>query len=192
MGNKKSGSVKGLIFKNTKTWLLKEYGNKGLNDFVKSLPVEEQLFWIGPEISPVAWWPAQMFDHVYEIVNKLWGKKDPDVFKKGAAFVAFQDLSKIMKMFMKLGSPSTIAGRFPLVWRHYFDTGMVRIINKTTNSISIEIIGAAGYGLAGCTSAIGWTTMALEYSGAKNLKVEHPRCIFNDGHSTCLVQYAWD
>jgi hypothetical protein len=42
-----------------------------------------------------------------------------------------------------------------------------------------------------CTSSIYWTGSALEYSGAKNLRVDHPECIFKGG-SRCYFVYTWE
>jgi hypothetical protein len=186
-----SGSVKGLVFKNFKTWLLDEFGQHGFRKFLSYLSPSERELWDCQKLSVVAWYPAEVYINLYNAIIALWGEKDSAVFRKGAAFVAYQDLSSIMKALMRLGTPSFVASRFPIAWRHYFSAGLVHITASDECSLTMEILDADVYGVAGCEGVIGWTSMALEYSGAKKLVVEHNHCRFKR-KSSCIIQYQWD
>jgi len=100
------------------------------------------------------------------------------------------DLGTVMKIFMKVGSPSFVASRFPSVWKNYFNQGGVRILKSIHHELEIVVEGAEAYRRAGCEGTLGWTAMALEYAGAKDLVAHHHECLFQGG-GRCLFDYRW-
>lgn len=187
---KTKGSVKGLIFSGTREWILKQHGKRGLQDFLKELSPSERELWSSDKMPQVAWYPAELYLHLYEVCNRLWGEGRENTFIQGARYVAQKDFSSFIKLFLKIGSPSFVAGQLPSAWRHYFNTGLVNIIYKNANMLSFELVGAGVYGRAGCQGAIGWTTAVLEFAGAKNLIWDHPKCV-DDGQPSCVINYHW-
>lgn len=91
---------------------------------------------------------------------------------------------------MKLGSPGLTVKGFPGAYKQYFSSGGVRILSSTSNSAEIELTGAEAYGQGVCSATLGWTRMALEYAGAKDIKTEHVECLFHKG-KRCLIHYTW-
>ncbi len=188
--DKGRGSVKGLIFSGTREWIISQYGRTGLKDFLGELSPSEKELWSVGKMPQVAWYPAELYLHLYEVCNRLWGEGKEDAFIQGARFVAQKDFSTFMKLFLKIGSPAFVAGQLPSAWRHYFNAGLVNIIYKSATMLSLELVGADVYGRAGCLGTIGWTSAVLEFAGAQNLVWDHPKCVA-DGHASCVINYHW-
>lgn len=182
--------VKGLIFQGARRWMMRRYGEAGLESFVARLPAPHRALWTSGIILPMSWLPASAYVSLYEAQESLWGTGDGRLFQEAAAAVAFDDLSSIMKLFMKLGSPSFVAKRFPTVWDRYFSGGRYRVITLESNEHVAEVEDARAYGEAGCHGTAGWTRQALTYSGAKALHVDHTECVFR-GHARCLFRFSW-
>ncbi len=140
-----------------------------------------------PAILPMTKYPARIYCQMYEFTAKNFGAQ---AFQEAAAHTAFKDLNASMRFFMKIGSPAFVAKRFPQSWSHYFSAGTFSILKLTSNTMEAALDGAEVYGLGGCQGTIGWTRMALEYAGAKNLQIEHPECAVK-GKSRCLLNYKW-
>ena len=182
--------VKGLIFQGARRWMLRRYGEAGLESFIAKLPEPDRALWTSDIILPMSWLPASAYTSMYEAQESLWGTGDGQLFQEAAAAVAFDDLSSVMKLFMKLGSPSFIAKRFPTVWDRYFSGGRYRVITLGSNELVAEVEDARAYGEAGCHGTMGWTRQALTYSGAKSLRIEHTECVFA-GAARCVFRCAW-
>lgn len=182
--------VKGLIFLGARRWMTATYGEDGFRSFLAKLSDEDRAPWTSGIILPVSWLPARAYVSMYEAQEALWGSGDGRHFQRAAAAVAFDDLSTVMKVFMKMGSPAFVAKRFPMAWDRYFDTGAFRLLEQGTNTLEASLEGARAYGEAGCAGTIGWSRQALEYAGAKGLHVEHPECAFAGG-SRCLLRFSW-
>lgn len=184
-------TVKGLIINGTIRFLKETYGEAGFQKFLDKTPEEDRKVWTEQQILAVSWVPAVIYKNAYETIESIWGNGDGKTFEKVAGIVAFYDLSTTMKFFMKIGSPGFVAQRFPSVWKKYFSAGVARILHITGNEMEIVLEGAEGYGLAGCAGTLGWTRAALEFAGAKNLKLTQKQCLRN-GDSRCHYVYLWE
>lgn len=183
-------AVKGLIFLGARRWMTRTYGEQGYLRFLETQPPEHRSYWTDSLILPVSWIPAALYVSLFEGEERLWGTGDGRLFQRAAAAVAFDDLSGVMKLFMKVGTPSFIASRFPAIWRRYFSAGELRVEESQPHRLEIELDGARPYGTAGCQGTLGWTRQALEYAGARDLRIDHPECLFA-GSRHCIIRYAW-
>ncbi len=183
--------VKGLIFGGARRWMLETRGQSGFDAFLEALPEEDRALWTESIILPVSWMPARMYRSMYEAEEALWGTGDGRIFQEAAAKVALDDISTVMKILMKLGSPSSVASRFPAVWERYFDTGRLALVRSERRAAELDLDEAAQvYGKAGCQGTIGWVGEALRYAGAKDLRVEHTGCAF-EGGPRCAFRATW-
>ncbi len=185
-----SATVKGLIINGVKDFMLEKYGEQGFKNFLKKTPQEDLPVWTEKRVIATSKIPASVYKNMFDSFECLWGSGDGKKFQAAAAYVAFQDLGSVMKFFMKVGSPSFVAQRFPSVWKQYFSAGEVKIIQLKTNFAEMLLEGASEYGRAGCLGTLGWTRAALEYAGAKNLHIDHSECLFQ-GRSACRFIFKW-
>lgn len=181
-------TFKGLIIIGMKQWIMERYGERGLEAFYGKFPPEMRDKLKQGIILPISKLSADYYIKSYEATRELWG---PNTFQECAGHVAFKDLSSVMKFFMKIGTPSLTASRFPSAWKHYFSQGAFTILESTSNQLTASLEDAEAYGRAGCEGTLGWTKMALEYAGAKQLKAEHHACRFKGQDSNCLFRYSW-
>lgn len=186
-----NAAVKGLIFRGARTWIIKTRGEAGFEEFLGALPEEDRALWTESIILPVSWMPARLYHSMYDAEEALWGTGDGRIFQAAAASVAFDDLSTVMKIMMKLGSPGMVAKRFPEVWNRYFDTGTFTNLSNERGKLEVSLDEATQvYGKAGCQGTIGWMGEALRYAGASDLRVDHRECAFS-GAPRCVFRCSW-
>ncbi|MFA5260563.1 MAG: hypothetical protein WC450_04980 [Candidatus Omnitrophota bacterium] len=184
-------TVKGLIINGIIRFLKEKYGEAGVHKFLDKTPEEDRQGWTGQQILAVSWVPAVIYKNAYGTMESIWGNGDGKIFEECAGVVAFYDLNTTMKFFMKIGSPGFVAQRFPSVWKKYFSAGVAKILHITGHQMEIVLEGAEEYGAAGCAGTLGWTRAALEFAGAKNLKLIQKQCIRN-GAPRCHYFYSWE
>ena len=184
-------TVKGLVVNGIIRFLQEKYGNDGVQKFLDKTPPEDRKVWTEQQILAISRVPAVIYKNAYATMEALWGTGDGKIFEEGAGVVAFYDLNTAMKIFMKIGSPAFVAQRFPSIWKQYFNVGTVRVILLETQKLEMVLEGAEEYGAAGCAGALGWTRAALEYAGAKNLRLTHKECT-RQGGTRCHYVYAWE
>ncbi len=181
-------TVKGLVFIGAKKWLHENKSAAEFEAFVKTFPESEKEYWLKEKLMPISKVPASAYVNTYKAICAQW---DDATFQKVAATVAFNDLGTFMRIFIKLGTPAFTANSLPGAYKQYFSVGEFKVIQVSSHSAEFELSGAEAYGQAGCSGTLGWTRMALEYAGAKNLKADHSECK-NQGKKKCVFKYTWE
>jgi len=181
-----NATVKGPIFIGARKWIL-ENMKSGWDNILAAMPEADQPFWKTFNILPISQVPAVHYSNMYNAFLKLW---DEETFQTCAGAVALDDLGTFMRFFMRIGSPGMTFSHFPKAYRQYFNIGEFKILSQDAEAGEAELAGADVYGQGGCSGTLGWTRRALEYSGAKQLKVWHPECRFK-GQNRCLLKFTW-
>jgi hypothetical protein len=183
-----NATVKGLIFIGAKKWFAENKSPAEFEKFVQAFPENERDFWTKSTLMPITKVPASIYCNMYKIISAQLGEL---VFRTIAATVAFNDLGTFMRIFIKLGTPAFTANSFPGAFKQYFSAGEFKAVNVASHAAEFELLGAEPYGEAGCSGTLGWTRMALEYAGAKNLIADHAECRFH-GRTRCVFRYRWE
>jgi hypothetical protein len=140
-------------------------------------------------VSAITRYPAEIYRCLYDFMLKTFGAVD--AFREAAAFCAFNDLGRGMKMLMWLGSPAMTAQKLAAGGQRYFSVGGYQMDNITSKSCRLTERGHTVYGLGSCQGTEGWTRKALEYAGARNLKITHQQCE-HQGADACVMLYTWE
>jgi hypothetical protein len=183
-----NATFKGLIILGAKKWFAENKSPEEFETFVKAFPENEREYWTKAKVMPISKIPASMYVNLYKIICTMWSD---ELFQKIGGAVALNDLGTILRIFIKIGTPSFTAKSFPNSYKQYFNVGEFKTISMTSNSAEFELIGAEPYGQAGCSGILGWSRMALEYAGAKQLTIDHSECL-NRGKKHCVFKYAWE
>jgi uncharacterized protein (TIGR02265 family) len=93
-----------------------------------------------------------------------------------------------MKVLMRIGTPHFVLNRFPRVWHHYFSHGELTVEEGGECSAEVIIRGAGVYGSAATEGSFGWMQGALEYAGAKGVKVTK-RSVSDPTNLVFLIQW---
>lgn len=180
--------VKGQLFVGMQKWFEEKRTSEETNAFYSHLPEELASQLLKNRINFVSRIDAKYFVACYNVLTELW---DTDTFKEIAAYIAFSDLSTVLKFFMKIGTPNLTALNFPHAWRNYFSVGEYKIVSSKSRFLEAVLVGADVYGKGGCDGALSWTREALNYSGAQNNRVEEVECVFR-GDKRCRFICQWD
>jgi hypothetical protein len=87
--------------------------------------------------------------------------------------------------------PSFIVSRSQSIWERYYDTGIMRVLKFKSNSGELELSDFPDLPAGHEHELIGWMGEALRITGAKNIRVEHPKCCAR-GDAVCLFSAHWE
>lgn len=165
-------SVRGVLLIGFVDWLVREHGQRYADELIDRQPVEVQDLVRGRALIQTSRVSASLFRALAVDLIAEHGLEGPKGFRSAAAHIATEDLASYMKMLISLGSPEFVVKRFPRVWRHYFDTGTLKVTIDGPHTAEVVLEGAAIYGAAGLEGAVGWMRAALAISRAKRPSVE--------------------
>ena len=191
LDNTSDATVKGLIFRGAQRWLKENFPEDVYRRFLAALPSEDREVWTERPFLATSQLPASLYVNMYQAFLDVWGVEGDTKFREAAGAVAFYDLSSVMKIFMRLGTPSLVASRFPVIYNRYFNIGeFVYVSSPPGVTLTAELRGAEVYGRAGCEGTHGWTHKALTFSGARELRINQVECVFN-GAGVCRYEFRW-
>ena len=101
-----------------------------------------------------------------------------------------EGLNTIYKVFFKVGSPKMIVSRAHRIWKRYHETGSLETFDVESHSIRVRLTYAYN-DHAFCRLITGTVIGALERSGAKNVRLEHEKCVVNRD-PYCQYYVTWE
>lgn len=168
--------------------ILEEESSGRYAQLLDNLPADVKPYFDGSKaVVSSALLPARVFRAMGETVIELWGE---DEFIAIAGQVAVRDLSRGLKLVMRIASPKFVAERFPTVCEHYFSGVVWRNTLLEKNHLIAEISGAQTLHRSGCVGSLGWGLAALNKAGANLTKAEQTSCTFRGG-SKCQFEFEW-
>ena len=164
-------TVRGALLLGVQSWLSSELSVTQFEAFTASLIPEDAAIVSDRSVINQSRIPAEQFGRITERMIDRWGLEGPRGFHSIAGHIAIADLKGYMKVLLHLGTPKFVLHRFPKVWHHYFSHGEVTVTELGGNVFRVNLSGAAIYGAGAVEGNVGWMRAALEYSGAKSVKV---------------------
>ena len=126
-------------------------------------------------VGPTTWHPTRAFTAGLDAACELYGKGDPRFFEEFGAAAAQLELSLIARMVLRFSSPLWMLKSTSEIWNKAHSTGRWEIAGErgflrgTLYDFGVVHAGQ-------CRSLVGWLTRASQMTGARNIRVEHPRC----------------
>ena len=90
-------------------------------------------------------------------------------------------LTTVYRIFYRLGSPSFIIQRAPLVWKNYYSEGTFVVPKVTAVSAVARVTDLCMPHQGVCTRISGWIQRTMEHSGGREVRVVHPQCTLAGG-----------
>lgn len=171
MTNAEQPFVRGVLLLGIQAWVKSELSSVALESFLNKLQpdvarlITERIVVNQSEI------PADNFRRLCDEIIAAWGLDGPRGFHVIVGRIAISDLRGYMKILMRIGTPNFVLNRFPRVWHHYFSHGELTVEKTGERSVQVCIRGAGAYGSAASDGSLGWMQGALEFAGAKGVKV---------------------
>ena len=145
------------------------------------------------ELNPLAtgWYPFEQFVDLIETADRVAGAGDLELCRLLGYHTATSNLSTVLRIFVRLGSPEYMFGKAAKLWSMYHDTGRAETeALQTTSSIAFQVFDFAAPHRALCMTLLGWVRAYLEATGCKAVVVREVKCRLN-GHDRCRYEGQW-
>jgi hypothetical protein len=179
-------NVKGTSLVSTVRYIQETHGQTGLKQVFAGLsPAERDLAEAGFLTS--SWYPLDLLMKLTLLGKEQFGPKLPKALGKASADYA---LSRVYKIFFRVGSPQFIISRATAVYKNYYERGEMKAVVAEKGHAVVELSGIPSQAPEFCERLIGWQERMLELSGAKDVKVVHDLCL-GRGDAVCRFEGWW-
>ncbi|MBV1860686.1 MAG: hypothetical protein KUG77_19890 [Nannocystaceae bacterium] len=187
------GRAKGLLFNHLERWALEEHGQQAWEEALGKMGSREQELF-GGLILASSWQPIAAWN---TIVRVFFGQQYSDPNEGMSLFCAHLgecELTTLVRLVLKLGSPEFMLKRTGFLWKRYFDSGTFTAEQEAPGHWRLWLTDDADEnrtaGTLTCSNGPGpWLQRGLELSGTGGT-VRHLRCRF-DGHERCEFEARW-
>lgn len=179
--------MKGIGFANVRNYVLKQYGESVWQKVLAALPRQNR-----EEVETaiaVGWYEVSHFAQLLRTVDRVCGRGDLRLLREVGAAEADQDLNRVLRVFLRVLSPSQIFKVEGRLWSHFQDAGQWE---------SVKVPGGVDATLRGwevdealCEELAGYLVRLVEFTGGKSVAVHHKKCRAK-GHDRCVFEYRFN
>lgn len=137
------------------------------------------------------WYPFSVMIDISVGIDRLFGKGDLGIVEQVGGDVAAADLNGVYKFFMAMASPQYLMDKAASLWRNYYDSGEMAVIDRGETHAILELRGFDTPHRVHCLAVKGWMMRTLELCGCKNVRGVHRECRAL-GHARCVFEGRWD
>src|SRR5262249_49328814 len=116
---------------------------------------------------------------------------DLSICVQAGRFSAGWAMNTVLKMFLRLRSPTWLIERATSVWGRFHDTGRWEVVTPAVRRVQGSLRDFAVRDPAFCARLRGWLQGAVEMTGGKGVTVSEARCTCR-GHDRCEFQISWE
>ncbi len=182
--------VKGATLAGRLSYVRRHHGEDAVERVLAALKDREGAAAIARGPSRTEWYPFTWFIDLIECIDRVCGQGDGALYRPMAAQVAEDDMSTVYKVLFRFASPLFIVSRASEVWRNYYDSGLMQIMDSRANSALLEVRGFETPHPAHCESVAGWAQRVIEMTGKKDAMARHEECRAK-GHERCVFELSW-
>jgi len=181
--------VKGPALQSTLAFL-SEHISGGLDAVLEKLDQEDQDFYNTPVMSS-DWYEIKRLWTVMEAAKPLYPGQKDSFYRELGRFSADAGLKGVYRLFLRIAVPSYIIKKAPMVWRSYYDSGSMHVVDLDKMSCKMALRDFDEPSSALCERFAGWMERTLELCGATDMLIEHTECV-NQGGRQCLWNASWN
>ncbi|MBL8952598.1 MAG: DUF2378 family protein [Myxococcaceae bacterium] len=144
------------------------------------------------DVHPLAtgWYPFETFVDLMQVADRICGAGDLELVSKLGHQAATANLSTVLRIFIRLGSPDYILGKASKVWNMYHDSGRAETESLGPRSIAFQVHDFAAPHEVLCVTLRGWVRAYLEATGCKAVVVRETKCRRHGG-DRCRYEGQW-
>ena len=122
------------------------------------------------------WYDIHLIEEFITAADRILGTGDLDIARKMGAYSAEFGIKSVYKIFMKVGTPTFVLKRAPLIWNRYYSRGEAEMRTLQAKQAVLRLTDMGPLSAVTCIRVTGWMETTLRLTGAKNAKVEHVSC----------------
>jgi hypothetical protein len=181
--------VKGSIFIPGHKYLMKHYGQKGLDKITAQMDPKDAAP-LTERILASKWYPFRTFVGLLRATDDVFGKGDNSSIIDLGVLGAKEGLSGIYKLFIKLGKPNQTLSRTERTWHLSFDSGHMELLKNEPGHAICRLSDWPEPRKEFCMAITGWTRGALELAGSTDVIIKETRCACL-GDKYCEWDVTW-
>lgn len=181
--------VKGTAVLSSATYLKELLGEESFIELLGELSPEARKVFSGTILS-AGWYE---FSFVLELMKRAETR-----LPRGARSLAWEmgrhsaesGLKTVYKIFFKVADVGFILKRASTVFSNYYDSGTMTVAAQDHGTATLVVTGFDQPSTYGCDRLLGWMEKLLELTGAKNIRMSHPKCRVR-GDDRCEYRGHW-
>ena len=189
----KQGKAKGTVFVHLREYVQRTHGERAWLKVREGLPAEDRRT-LDELVIVGGWYPVGIWNRALALYLPANHSNPEDGMRKLAAYIAENDLNKLYKMILSMGSPEFLLRRTASLWSRYFDVGdfeATELANKKwrlTLTCPREPEAAPDFYTCG-PGVSAWIENGLKLTGT-TAKVDHAKCRFY-ASPRCEYEVTW-
>lgn len=178
--------MKGIGFANVRNYVRERHGDSAWQRVLNSLPLAHR-----EEVNAalaVGWYDVAHFAELLRAVDQVCGQGDLGLLREVGAAEAEQDLNRVLRIFLRVLTPSQIFKVEGRLWSHFQNSG-TWVSSKVPGGVDARLTGWA-VDAALCEELAGYLVRLVEFTGGKSVAVHHQTCRAK-GHEHCVFEYRF-
>ncbi len=180
---------KGLTVLGALAFVQSRWGAEGKAKLLPALDDETRAA-AGRVLLSSEWLPFPVQVHMYEGIDRVFGKGDYALCRDIGRFTSEYEMSTINQLFLKLGKLEHWMRAASLMWNRYYKPGSLEVGDFTKKSGILIIHDWDPISRAFCLDLCGWFERTAELSGEKDVRLEHSECVLQGGRD-CVYRASW-
>jgi len=178
--------MKGIGFANVRSYVREYHGAAAWQRVMNELSTADRHD-VETAIA-IGWYEVKLFARLLRAVDRACGQGDMSLLREVGAAEADLDLNRVLRVFLRILTPSQIFKVEGRLWSHFQDSG---------NWDSVKVPGGVDASLFGwevdaalCEELAGYLVRLVQFTGGKGASVYHRTCRVR-GHDRCVFEYRF-
>ena len=182
--------VKGAALRSSITYLREHFPAEIQQKVMESLQ-EDQRTILSRPILVSDWYDAELLYSFMHAVAEVSVQDERVIFHAMGRQSCDDGLNTVYKLFFKIGSPAFIIKRAAQVWGNYYDEGKMEVLDSSSKFAHLRLLEQHLPNVAMCMRVTGWMERAVEFSGGRNVQLDHNTCAHR-GDQFCEWRASWE
>jgi hypothetical protein len=178
---------RGTSLLNNAAWIEHRFGAAGWQRLLDAVSAEDRRTLTS--VVAVGWYDLGVEIRMLDAIDQVLVRGDRKLLDEMGRFTADHDFGGVQRLFFRLANPAYVMEKAMSYWNRYYDGGRWEI-RRLPGGADGELIDFASPNEIFCIVTTGYLARMFELVGAKEVRVEHPRCR-GRGDATCLFQGRW-
>ena len=179
--------MKGIGFSNVRAFVLEYHGEEAWRQMLSTMSKDDQTE-LGAAV-PVGWYETDLFARLLRKVDATFGTGNMRLLDQVGRFEAEQDFNRVLRLLMRVITPTQIFKAERRLWTHFQDSGEWTVNPLPKGMQGILSDWAVDEAL--CVELSGYLVRLVEFTGGKNVRVMHSECRARQAES-CVFEFRWD
>lgn len=178
--------MKGIGFANVRNYVRERHGDSAWLKVLNALPPSHR-----EEVTTalaVGWYDVGHFAELLRAVDSVCGRGDLGLLREVGASEADQDLNRVLRVFLRVLTPSQIFKVEGRLWSHFQNSGAWSS-TKVSGGVDATLTEWA-VDEALCEELAGYLVRLVQFTGGKSVAVHHKTCRAK-GHNRCVFEYRF-